>query len=44
LSFFKIAYNGLAMVRGAFCGALSCPAKDRKHHENPKISLPVFAP
>jgi len=33
--------NGLAMVRGAFCGALSCPPRDRKQHENRDVYLPT---
>jgi len=33
--------DGWAMVRGAFCGTLSCPPRDKKQYENPKVSLPV---
>lgn len=33
--------DGLAMVRGAFCGSLSCPPRDRKQHENRDVFLPT---
>jgi len=29
------------MVRGAFCGKLSCPPRDRKQHENRDVFLPT---
>ena len=39
LVLFSLVANGLAMVRGAFCGTLSCPLRDRKQHENRDVYL-----